>query len=210
MEKIIIKFGDIKIKKQKLHQYKRPFSIDDIDVNKIVVSNKVSFDKNRFKYFTGYKDTKKILPLFIFLPKMSAYRRNFDKTKCMIFLIKDNKLLEKYNEIQEKVRNINYKEFDSNPVCNEKYIKTKIKDYNKKVNTNFNGNKMPIESLECNCLSVILLNSFYKKDNKYYPQMFLEECKYVVKGKRIDNYIINIIILLMMQKFLLILMKKIC
>ena len=58
MEKIIIKFGDIKIKKQKLHQYKRPFSIDDIDVNKIVVSNKVSFDKNRFKYFTGYKDTK--------------------------------------------------------------------------------------------------------------------------------------------------------
>ena len=40
MEKIIIKFGDIKIKKQKLHQYKRPFSIDDIDVNKIVVSNR--------------------------------------------------------------------------------------------------------------------------------------------------------------------------
>ena len=69
---------------------------------------------------------------------------------------------------------------------------------------------MLIESLECKCLSVILLNSFYKKDNKYYPQMFLEECKYVVKGKRIDNYIINIIILLMMQKFLLILMKKIC
>ena len=30
---------------------------------------------------------------------MSAYRRNFDKTKCMTFLIKDNKLLEKYNEI---------------------------------------------------------------------------------------------------------------
>ena len=99
MEKIIIKFGDIKIKKQKLHQYKRPFSIDDIDVNKIVVSNKVSFHKNRFKYFTGYKDTKKILPLLIFVPKMSGYRRNFDKSKCMTFLIKDNKLLEKYNEI---------------------------------------------------------------------------------------------------------------
>ena len=32
----------------------------------------------------------------IFLPKMSAYRTDFDKTKCMPFLIKDEKLLEKY------------------------------------------------------------------------------------------------------------------
>ena len=73
--------------------------IDNIDVNKIVVSNKISVGKNDFKYFTGYKDTKKVRPLHIFLPKMSAYRKGFDKTKCMSFLIKDEKLLEKYNEI---------------------------------------------------------------------------------------------------------------
>ena len=36
------------------------------------------------------------------LPKMSAYRRDFDKTKCMSFLIKDGKLLEQYNEIWKK------------------------------------------------------------------------------------------------------------
>ena len=28
---------------------------------------------------------------------MSAYRKDFDKTKCMFRLIKDKKLLEKYN-----------------------------------------------------------------------------------------------------------------
>ena len=39
---------------------------------------------------------------------------------------------------------------------------------------------MPIESLECVCLSLILLDSVYRKDNKYYPQSFSEECKYVV------------------------------
>ena len=33
------------------------------------------------------------------LPKMSAYRRDFDETKYMSFLIKDDELLEKYNEI---------------------------------------------------------------------------------------------------------------
>ena len=46
MEKIIIKFGGIEIEKQTFHQYKRPISIkniDNIDINKIVVSNKVSF-----------------------------------------------------------------------------------------------------------------------------------------------------------------------
>ena len=39
---------------------------------------------------------------------------------------------------------------------------------------------MPIESLECVCLSLILLDSVYRKDKKYYPQSFFEECKYVV------------------------------
>ena len=37
---------------------------------------------------------------------MCAYRRDFDKTKCMSFLIKDKKLLEKYNDIWKKVSNI--------------------------------------------------------------------------------------------------------
>ena len=56
-----------------------------------MVSNKVSFGKKDFKYFVDYKDAKKIRPLCIFLPKMSTCIRNFDKTKCMSFLIKDGK-----------------------------------------------------------------------------------------------------------------------
>ena len=47
----------------------------------------------------------------------------------MSFLIKDEKLLEKYNEIWRKVSSIIRKEFDSNPVYNEKCLKTKIKVY---------------------------------------------------------------------------------
>ena len=51
------------IEKYKFHQYKRPISIDNIDVNKIVVSNKISFGKNGFRYFIGYKYAKRIIPL---------------------------------------------------------------------------------------------------------------------------------------------------
>ena len=86
------------------------------DISKKVVSNKISFGKNNFKYFMGYRGGKKVKPLCIFLPKTSAYRRDFDKTKCMSFFIKDEKLLEKYNEIWKKVSNIIKKEFDRNPV----------------------------------------------------------------------------------------------
>ena len=104
MEKIIVKFDDIEIKKQKIHQYNRPTSIKNIDINKIVVSNKVSFGKNGFKYFTGYKDDKKIIPLCILLPKTSVYRKNFDETKYISFLLKDDELLEKHNKIWKKLK----------------------------------------------------------------------------------------------------------
>ena len=104
IENAIIKFGDIEIEKQKIYQHKRPISIKDIDINKITVSNKVSFDKRGFKYFVGYKD-RKIRPLRIFHPKMSGYRRDFHETKYMSFLITNDELLEKYNEILEKVKN---------------------------------------------------------------------------------------------------------
>ena len=81
MEKTIIKFGDIEIERQKFHQHKRPISKKYIDINKIVVSNKVSVGKKGFKCFIGYKDAKKNRPLCIFLSKISAYRRDFDETK---------------------------------------------------------------------------------------------------------------------------------
>ena len=74
---------------------------------------------------------------------MNAYRKDFDKTRFMSFLIKDEKLLEKYNEIWKKVSNIIKKEFDSKPEYNEKYLKTKTKSYNGKINTNSHYNDIP-------------------------------------------------------------------
>ena len=39
---------------------------------------------------------------------MSSYRRDFNKTRCMSFLIKDEKLLQKYNEVRKKTE-LNYR-----------------------------------------------------------------------------------------------------
>ena len=61
----IITYGDTEIEKQKFLQHKELISIKDIDINKITVSNKVSFGRKRFKYFIGYKDAKK-LDLYVY------------------------------------------------------------------------------------------------------------------------------------------------
>ena len=72
---------------------------------------------------------------------------------------------------------------------NDKYIKTKIKIYND-VYTNFQYNKIPKDNEYCICLSAILLDSiFVNSDKEYYPQIFLEECKYAIKKKKIMNTI---------------------
>ena len=50
------------------------------------------------------------------LLKRSAYRRDFDETKYMSFLIKDNELLEKYSQIWDKISKVIKKGFNSEPV----------------------------------------------------------------------------------------------
>ena len=45
----------------------------------------------------------------------------------------------------KKVRDSIKKEFVSEPVYNENYLRTKVKSYNGKINTNFHNNKIPVE-----------------------------------------------------------------
>ena len=56
MNKNLIMFGDIKIEKRKFHGHKNPILIDDVDIDKKLISNKVSFSEKNYKYFIGYKD----------------------------------------------------------------------------------------------------------------------------------------------------------
>ena len=77
-------------------------------------------------------------------------------------------------------------EFDSEPVYgnNGKYIKTKTKSYEDKVNTNFQGNKIPKENASYKCLSLIVSESVMKVNKKYYSQTLLEECKYILNKNK--------------------------
>ena len=118
---------------------------------------------------------------------MIGLAKYLGSNKTVSFKVSDERLLKKCNKIWERVNT----EFDSEPVYgdNDKYIKTKIKLYGDKVNTNFQGKKIPKENASYKCLSLIMLDSVIRANKKYYPQTFLEECKYEIKKNRMENLI---------------------
>ena len=81
-----------------------------------------------------------------------------------VFLIENDDLLEKYDIIWDKFSTNIKREFDSEPVYNKIFLKTKIISHGDEVTT-------------------------LKEDENYYLQVFLKECKYIEKKviRHIDN-----------------------
>ena len=134
MGKDILTFDNIEIEKNKFYLHNTPILLGDEDIEKVLVSNKVSFGEKNYKCFIGYLyDNHKVKPLHIMLPKTTAYVKRYGgQTKWMHFLTEDD-LLEKYNSIWDKVCADVKKEFDSKPVYNKSYLKTKIKSHGNEV-----------------------------------------------------------------------------
>ena len=99
-----INFDDKKIKKSDFYnKNKKIFNINDIDVNKILVSKKEKYGKfNSFKYFIGYNDNDVIKPLYLELSQMTGYINKFNENKkniTMSLKVKDKILFKNYSKI---------------------------------------------------------------------------------------------------------------
>ena len=87
-----IGFNDEKIKKSNFYnKNKKIFNIDEIDVNKILVSKKEQYGKhNTFKYFIGYNDNDVIRLLYLIILQTTDYINKFNENKITIsFMIQD-------------------------------------------------------------------------------------------------------------------------
>lgn len=61
------------------------------------------------------------------------------------------------------------------------YLKIEIRNYGK---TKFHSKKIPPkDNTDCICLSIVLIDSSFEIGENYYPQAYLEECKYVFVSK---------------------------
>ena len=108
-------------------------------------------------------------------------------------MVQDKQLLENYKKIWKKIKRLMGIDFQSKATYNDKYINTKIKTYKDSITTNFYDKtgfkEVPEEKVQHKCLSIIVLDSVLYAYEKYYPQTFLEECRYVKKNVKTKNYI---------------------
>ena len=107
---------------------------------------------------------------------MNGYIKCFESgAKNMSSIIKDDDVLDKYNEIRDKIKERLNIKFHSILVYDEKYIKAKVIEFNDVIKTNFLGDEIPKESMYYTCIACITIDSVMRME-KNYSQGYLEEC----------------------------------
>ena len=92
----------------------------------------------------------------------------------MSFLIEDEDVYLKYNEIWNKIKKLLGVKLHIQPIYDDKYIKNKVKTFNSVINTLFSGNEIPKEKNRYICITEIYVDSVLKIDKENYPQGYLE------------------------------------
>ena len=121
MSEKTLKFNNIKVNKKEFHKSKQAIDLDSVDTDKIVVYDKFKHSEEGYKHFVGYQEGEIVKPLYIILPQMNGYIKYFESGKNMSFLIKNDEVCEKYDEIWNVIENKLGIKFHSEPIYEKKY-----------------------------------------------------------------------------------------
>ena len=89
----------------------------------------------------------------------------------------------KHTETWNRIKISLNSKFHSQPIYDDKYIKTKVKTFSSMINTLFSDKEIPKERNHYICISATCLDFVLRVDKKNYPQVYLEQCKYKTKKK---------------------------
>ena len=178
-----IKFGDKEVNKKDFYSLKQAIPLDYVDLDKVVVSNKLKINETIWKYLCGYLNNDAVQPLCVILPQMSVYIRYFDNgNKNMSFVTKDEKVHNKFNEIWEVIRKLLKVKYAFDPIRDGKYKVTKLKIFDKVNKAIFNNHtsstvkkrdynsrsetssleRIPLEKHTYDCIAAINIDSVLK------------------------------------------------
>ena len=105
MSEKTLKFDNIRVNKKQFQKSKQPIDLKSVNVNQIVVSDRFKHSDEGFKYFIGYQEDEIVKPLCVILPQISGYIKYFENGwKNMSFMVKDGNVLDKYNEMWDKIK----------------------------------------------------------------------------------------------------------
>ena len=104
---------------------------------------------------------------------MTGYIKYFENGgKNMSFIIKDDNVLDKYNEIWDKIKETLSIKFHSMPVYDEKYIKAKVREFSGVIKPKFLGYEVPKENEHYTCIACITIDSVMRMGKKISAGLF--------------------------------------
>ena len=152
-----LKFDNNRVNKKEFHKSKQAVDLSLVTIDQVVASDKFKHSDVGFNYFIGYKEGEIVKLLCIILPQITGCIKYFEKRgKNMSFVIKDDYVLDKCNEIWDKIKEVLNVKFHIILVYDEKCIKAKLREFNGATKTNFLGDKIPRKACYT-CIPVKLL-----------------------------------------------------
>ena len=180
----MLKFGQKEVTTKDFYGQRQITDIFTIDVNKVVVSDKVSCNNGKdCRYIVGSQVDGVAIPLFIKTPKnifsygVSQYDKNSAYT--MSFNVSEAKeWVSQYKKIWNEVESQLFEKMATEPIKREgSYVNGKLKTWKERIKTNFHGQDVPYD-MHCSATVLLKIDSVYKQGKNYHPQVYVEECKY--------------------------------
>ena len=178
------KFGRIEISSKKFNSVYQVQN--DVDCEKIRISEGIVANKNDTRYTIGYEvDAGVIVPLCIKMPRgcLSSGVTRFSEAspwKMGFNVSEDEAWMRDYEAIWKKVEELLGEGLRGEPLSNGKYVNPKLITFDGEINTRFRGDHPgSIESIgACHATGILKIGSVYRQGSNYHLQVFLKECKY--------------------------------
>ena len=83
----------------------------------------------------------------------------------------------KYEKIWDRIEDELGFKLTVKPIKNDCYLNVKLRYFNDRILTDFHNSEIPYEMV-CQTYAVLCLNSVYNQGKNFYPQVYVEECRY--------------------------------
>ena len=157
----MLKFGQKEVTTKDFHGQRKITDLFTIDVNEVLVSDKVSCNNGKVcRYIIGYQDDGMLIPLFIKTPKnvfsygVSQYDKNTAYTMSFN-VFEEKEWISQYKKIWNEIELQLFEKVATEPIKREvKYVNDKLKKWKERILTNFHGQDVPY-NIHCNAEAVL-------------------------------------------------------
>ena len=165
----MLKFGQKVVTTKDFYGQRQITDIFTIDVNKLVVSDKVSCNNGKnCGYIVGCQVDGALIPVLIktfrdiFSYGVSQYDKNSAYT--ISFNVSEEKeWVSQYKKILNEAESYLFEKLATEPIKREgKYVQSKLKTWKEHIKTNFYGQDVPYD-MYCNATAVLKIDSVYKQ-----------------------------------------------